>query len=308
MPIVRLFCTDLAGLRNQALGLAEAVGFTPDMRPLRFLKPWGKVPTNFWFNPRWAVGAEAFEAPLPPVVMGAGGAGARVAAALRGKDVRAVAIQHPRMALRKFDAVLAARHDGISGPNVIVTRTALHRVTQERLAAEREHWAPRFAAYRRPLVAVLLGGSNGRYRFEAPQAHALAAQLANVAREAGVVITPSRRTAPEVVAILRAALEPLGAWIWDFTGENPYFGMLACADAVIATADSVSMVSEAVATHVPVYLVRLPGKSARIGAFMDALVKDGRVRDFDGRLDLWPTAPLDDTAEAAAELRRRLGL
>jgi len=308
MQIVRLFCTDLAGLRNQALGLAEAAGFTPDLRTLRFLPPWDKIPTSLWFNPRLAVGAEAFEAPLPPVVFGCGGAGSRVAAALRSKDVRAVAIQHPRMALGKFDAILAARHDGITGPNVIVTRTALHRVTQARLTAEREHWAQRFAAYRRPLVAVLLGGSNGRYRFEAPQAHALAAQLANVARKAGLVITPSRRTAPEVIAILRAVLEPLGAWIWDFTGENPYFGMLACADAIIATADSVSMVSEAVATHAPVYLVRLPGKSSRIGAFMDALVKDGRVRDFDGRLKLWNTAPLDDTAEAGAELRRRLGL
>jgi mitochondrial fission protein ELM1 len=308
MPIARLFCTDLAGLRNQALGLAEAAGFTPDMRPLRFRAPWHKVPTNFWLNPRLAVAAEAFAEPLPPVVMGAGGAGARVAAALRGKDVRAVAIQHPRMALHRFDAVLAARHDGLTGPNVIVTRTALHRVTPARLAAERERWAEQFVAYRRPLVAVLLGGSNGRYRFEAPQAHALAAQLALLAREAGVVVTPSRRTAPEVVAILRAALAPLGAWIWDFTGENPYFGMLACADAIIVTADSVSMVSEAVATSAPVYLVRLPGKSARIGLFMDALVKDGRVRDFAGRLELWPAAPLDDTAAAAAELRRRLGL
>ncbi len=308
MEIVRLFCTDIAGLRNQALGLAEAAGLTPDLRTLRFRKPWDRIPTSLWFNPRLAVEAEAFATPLPPVVMGAGGAGARVAAALRRKDVRAVAIQHPRMALEKFDAVLAARHDGISGPNVIVTRTALHRVTQARLAAEREHWAARFAGYRRPLVAVLLGGSNGRYRFEAAQAHALAAQLAQVAREAGLLITPSRRTAPEVIAILRAALEPLGAWIWDFSGENPYFGMLACADAVIVTADSVSMVSEAVATHVPVYLVRLPGKSARIGAFMDALARDGRVRDFAGRLELWNTAPLDDTAEAGAELRRRLGL
>ena len=308
MEIVRLFCTDIAGLRNQALGLAEAAGLTPDLRTLRFRKPWDRIPTSLWFNPRLAVEAEIFATPLPPVVMGAGGAGARVAAALRRKDVRAVAIQHPRMALEKFDAVLAARHDGISGPNVIVTRTALHRVTQARLAAEREHWAARFAGYRRPLVAVLLGGSNGRYRFEAAQAHALAAQLAQVAREAGLLITPSRRTAPEVIAILRAALEPLGAWIWDFSGENPYFGMLACADAVIVTADSVSMVSEAVATHVPVYLVRLPGKSARIGAFMDALARDGRVRDFAGRLELWNTAPLDDTAEAGAELRRRLGL
>lgn len=306
MITARLICTDIAGLRNQALGLAEAAGFAPDFCPLRFVPPWDKIPTSLWFNPRWAVAAEAFAAPVPPVVIGCGGAGARVAAALRGEDVKAVAIQHPRMDLRKFDAVLAGRHDGITGPNVIVTRTALHRVTAARLAAEAQTWAPFFAPYRRPLAAVLLGGSNGRYRFGAAEAHMLAAQLAVVARDYGLVITPSRRTSPEVLAILRAALEPLGAWIWDFSGENPYFGMLACADALIVTADSVSMVSEAVATSAPVYLVRLPGRSSRIGRFMDDLVADGRVRDFAGTLALWDTQPLNDTEWAGTELRRLL--
>jgi len=293
-------------LRNQALGLAEAAGFTPDFRPLRFVKPWDKIPTSLWLNPRLAVGAEAFAAPLPPVVMGCGGAGARVAAALRGWDVKAVAIQHPRMDLRKFDAVLAGRHDGITGPNVIVTRTALHRVTHARLGAEALTFAPVFARYRRPLAAVLLGGSNGRYRFGAAEAHVLAAQLALVARDYGLVITPSRRTGADALGILRAALEPLGAWIWDFSGENPYFGMLACADALIVTADSVSMVSEAVATSAPVYLVRLPGRSSRIGRFMDDLKQDCRVRDFAGTLALWDTKPLNDTQWAGAELRRLL--
>ena len=84
--------------------------------------------------------------------------------------------------------------------------------------------------------------------------------------------------------------------------------MLACADAIIVTADSVSMVSEAVATHAPVLLGRLPGRSARIGAFMDALAGEDRLRDFTGRLDLWPVQPVNDTEAAAAELRRRLGL
>lgn len=308
MHDVRLICTDLAGLRNQGLGLIEAAGLVPDYRALRFLPPWQSIPTAFWLNPRWAVGAELFAEPLPPVVVGAGGAGSRVAAALRRPGVAAVAVQHPRMRLDKFDLVFAARHDGITGPNVIVTRTALHRVTQARLAAEREAWAAVFAPYKQPLVAVLLGGANGRYSFGPAEAHVLAAQLAPLAREAGVVITPSRRTSPEVLAILRAALEPLGVWIWDFTGENPYFGMLACADVIIATADSVSMVSEAVATSAPVYIVRLPGKSVRIDAFMDALVADGRVRNFAGKLELWDTSPLDDTAQAGDELRRRLGV
>jgi mitochondrial fission protein ELM1 len=106
---------------------------------------------------------------------------------------------------------------------------------------------------------------------------------------------------------LREALAPLGAWVWDGQGENPYFGMLGLADAVIVTADSVSMVSEAVATSAPVYLVRLPGRSSRIGAFMDMMAADGRVRDFAGRLDLWDCAPMDDTPAAGDALRRLMG-
>jgi uncharacterized protein len=310
MITTRILCTDLAGLRAQALGLAEAAGLQPDMQSLSFRPPWDKISPGLWPRARWAVNGAAFAEPVPQVVMGAGGAGARVAAALRRPGVKAVAIQHPRMALSKFDLVMAARHDGISGDNVVVTRTALHRVTPARLAAEAAAWAAFFAPFARPLVAVLLGGSNGRYRFEAAQARELAEHFAAMMQRdrVGVVVTPSRRTDPDVIKIFRAALAQPGAWIWDGTGENPYFGMLACADAIIATADSVSMVSEAVATSAPVLLVRLPGKSARIGAFMDALVADGRVRDFAGRLQLWDTGPLDDTAMAAAELRGRLGL
>jgi uncharacterized protein len=310
MVNVRILCTDLAGLRAQALGLAEAAGFEPDLRTLVPRAPWDRVSPGLWMNARWAVAPEALEGVLPEVVMGCGGAGAKVAAALRCPDVKVVAIQHPRMRLSKFDLVMAARHDGITGDNVIVTRTALHRVTQARLAAEKAIWEPRFAAYRRPLVAVLLGGSNGRYRFEAPLALELGVELSAMVKAtgAGLVVTPSRRTGPEVVKILRDVLAPVGGWVWDGTGENPYFGMLACADAIIATADSVSMVSEAVATSAPVYLVRLPGKSSRIGAFMDGLVEDGRCRNFAGKLELWDCQPLDDTAMAAAEMRRRLGI
>jgi mitochondrial fission protein ELM1 len=83
--------------------------------------------------------------------------------------------------------------------------------------------------------------------------------------------------------------------------------MLALADMIVATIDSVSMVSEAAATTAPVMLAPLPGRSRRIGIFTDQLIADGRVRPFLGRYEHWPVAPLDDTAEAAQEMRRRLG-
>jgi mitochondrial fission protein ELM1 len=310
METARILCTDLAGLRAQAIGLAEAAGLVPDLRTLTLKSPWSHLSPSLWPNPLKAVEPDAVAGPLPRVIIGCGGAGAKVAAALRQPGVKVVTIQHPRMSLRKFDMVFAGRHDGITGPNVVVTRTALHRVTPARLEADAEIWGPAFATQNRPLVAVVLGGSNGRYRFDAEIARIFAAQLASMVRtdKIGLLITPSRRTAPEVIRILREALVPLGAWIWDGTGENPYFGMLGLADAIIVSADSVSMVSEAVATAKPVFLLRLAGKSKRIGAFMDMLVADGRVRDFTGKYETWPCAPLDDTNLAGLRLRQLLGI
>jgi hypothetical protein len=68
------------------------------------------------------------------------------------------------------------------------------------------------------------------------------------------------------------------------------------------------MISEAVATAAPVMLATLPGRSRRNGLFTRALLAEGRVREFAGRFELWPVTPLNDTAEAAAEMCRRLGL
>jgi mitochondrial fission protein ELM1 len=137
----------------------------------------------------------------------------------------------------------------------------------------------------------------------------LAAQLAAMmgADYAGLALTPSRRTAPEAVVALRDAVMPLGGWVWDGAGENPYFGLLACADAIIVTGDSVSMISEACATSVPVLVAALPGRSRRIARFTEGLLSEGRVRRYCGRVENWATTALDDTDMAAHEMLTRFG-
>ncbi len=291
---------------SQATGLAEAAGLQPRRVAVRPRAPWSWLPAPVWPSPLRATGIAP---PAEPLVLGCGGKPAPVLAALRRRGKQTVQIQHPRMNPRLFDAVVVSRHDGLAGPNVIVTRTALHRVTQARLQAARLEWAQRLAALPRPLVAVLVGGSNGRFRLEVPEAAALARQLGDMMRcdRVGLAVTPSRRTAPAVTAALRDALHPLGGTIWDGSGDNPYFGLLAHADAIVVTVDSVSMVSEAVATAAPVLLAELPGRSRRIEAFLAGLKADGRVRPFRGRLETWQTSPLDDTQAAADTVRRRLG-
>ena len=83
--------------------------------------------------------------------------------------------------------------------------------------------------------------------------------------------------------------------------------MLALADAIVVTLDSVSMVSEAVATRAPVLLAELPGASRRIGMFLNDLIDAGRVRTYQGRYETWPVQPIDDTPAAAAAMCRRFG-
>jgi mitochondrial fission protein ELM1 len=301
-----VMCEAYAGLQAQGVGLAEAAGLTPDVVILNPRRPWGWLPAASWPAPLRAVGLREPPAKLLFTVGGTAGA---VGAALRRQGARIVQVQNPRMQLDRFDLVVANRHDGIKGPNVIVTRTALHRVTATRLREAAGAWRARLSHLPRPLVAVLVGGSNGRFRLGEAEGAILAAELARmmVKDQPGVIITPSRRTSPAVRAVLQRTLAPLGADIWDMQGENPYFGMLALADVIVATIDSISMVSEAVATRAPVLLADLPGRSARIRAFLDGLLHDDRVRPFAGRLQDWPVQPLDDTPWAGAEVRHRLG-
>ena len=298
-----------AGLHSQGLGLAEAAGLVPEIRPLTPRAPWKWLTARLWPNLAAALPPETLAPPVPDIIFGCGNAGTVVAASLRAPNRRIIAVQRPRIDFRKFSLVVVNRHDGLTGPNVIVTRTALHRITEERLAAARMQWADRFAHLPRPLVAVLLGGSNGRFRLTTRVAADLAANLAEMARRdhVGLVVTPSRRTDPAVIRLFAEMLNPLGAWVWDGTGENPYFGMLALSDMIIVTEDSVSMVSEAVATTAPVMLARLPGRSRRIGQFMTDMITSGRVKDFATRYEPWPATPMNDTQEAATEMRRRLG-
>ncbi len=308
MPIEsRILCEPYAGLQAQALGLAEAAGLTPEIVALRPRRPWAWVGAAVWPAPLRAVGLRE---PPPGVLFTAGGTAGAVGAACHKRGSVVVQVQNPRMSLRHFDLVVANAHDGLSGANVIVTRTALHRATPARLEAARAIWGARLAGLPRPLVAVLVGGSNGRFRLGAAEGAALAGALVGMMGRdrVGVALTASRRTPAVVRGLLREALVPRGGWVWDMTGENPYFGLLALADAIVVTVDSISMVSEAVATHAPVLLADLPGRSARIGRFRRGLVEMGRVRAFSGRFESWPVAPLDDTAQAGAEVRRRLRL
>src|SRR5207302_8300697 len=154
-------------------------------------------------------------------------------------------IQDPRTGRGEFDLLFVPEHDRLRRPNVVVTQGALHRVTPQRLLAERRRF-PALDELPRPVLGILIGGSNRAYRLDLSRLAEIADMIAAALRRAGgsAVVTASRRTGDAGLALLRQRLAGLPATIWNGSGDNPYYAYLAVADALVVTADSVSMISE----------------------------------------------------------------
>ncbi|MBI1243449.1 MAG: hypothetical protein GC202_00455 [Alphaproteobacteria bacterium] len=304
------------GMKAQCRGIAEALGLDYAFKDIRFRFPWTWLPEPALVAnpfPKLAPDSPDLAEPWPDVVITLGSRCAPIGVAMKRRSagrVTAIHVQKPGVPVEWLDAVVAPWHDGLRGANVIETVAALHHVTPAKLEAARAQWMPAFAHLKRPLVAVMLGGSNGwrRFRMTAAAVRNLADNLAKLARSGcGIALTPSRRTDPHATVTLRTVVASLGGYAWDGQGENPYLGMLACADGVVVTEDSVSMTSEALSTGKPVFVAELEGRSGRIAAFQAEMQRKGYTRPFAGEFAVWRYTPPDDTARAAGLLRSRFG-
>jgi len=297
------------GMASQALGLAEAVGWPYVEKRLSVRAPWRHLMPQLWMQPLAALApdGDVLAPPWPDVIIACGrNAVAPSLAAKRASGGRTlwVQIQDPRFAREAADLLVVPSHDPVRGSNVLTTLGAVHRVTPARLAAEAQRFAAAFAALPRPRAAVLIGGNNRAYRFTPEHFSGFVDALAALARQGtGLMVTPSRRTGTDQAAMLRARLSGLPAVVWDGTGDNPYFAMLGLADAVIVTADSVSMVSEAAATGKPVHVMPLEGRSAKFDRFHCAMAEAGITRPFRGTIEHWSYVPPEDSARAGAAIR-----
>jgi hypothetical protein len=301
-----------ASLHNQALGIADRLGVVPELKTVRAQRLLRSLPPRWWLGARGFAGlqGDALGPPWPDLVIGCGGQGALGAYLVRrasGGESFAVQIQSPALPNEGFDVLVVPRHDRRAGANVVETIGAVHRVTPGRLAAAAEQFRDRLAALPSPRVAVLLGGSNRRYRLGPGRLAAIARDLAALARGgAGLMVTASRRSGPEAQHLLAEALAGTASHVWDGTGDNPYLGYLALADTILVTRDSVSMTSEAVSTGKPVLVIGLDGRSRRIERFHAEMEERGFTRPFAGRLESWSYAPPDETGRAAERIRTLL--
>jgi len=278
------------GMRTQARGLAEAVA---------------EEVTEVTVERAWPWRRERPSPPWPDVMVSCGRRSARWALAAHKQSdgaMLAVHVQDPRRDADAFDLIVAMEHDDIpAGGNVIKVATALHDLTPAKLAAAADAWAGRLAPLGGPLTGVAIGGDLRGRAFSPADGARLISGLKRVKDGTGgaLAITPSRRTPVEMIAQLKETFagDPR-VFLWDLAGDNPYRAILASSDRLVVTSDSVSMVSEALATPHPVEVLDLG--FSRHASFIQELVDRRLVRRFEG--DPTPpatTGPVNATLEAA---------
>ncbi|MDB5643117.1 MAG: hypothetical protein JWN07_2434 [Hyphomicrobiales bacterium] len=309
------------GHEVNCLGVAHELGLDPEMRPVQprpffaFFAPWGPIDPIEGVR----IPGSPLSGPAPDIVFASGRTTVPYLRAIKKAAPRTtftVFLQDPRSGAKSADLIWAPEHDRLRGDNVLVTLTSPHHMRPSVLAAARADTDPRLAALPEKRIGMVLGGDSGSHRFEANDFY----RLAEVALESlragyGLMVTPSRRTPPELLKSIRAAVAisgaPQNAFVWDGTGDNPYGQILAHAHAIVVTGDSVNMVGEAASTGAPVHVYEPTGGSTKMSGFIDGLVVAGAVRRLPtvrpaGWMnERWTYEPVDATAQIAREVVKR---
>lgn len=306
-----------AGNLRQAAALATALGIDAARHwALEARVPWRWTAPRRLPGARHAFGsafARALDTP-PMLAIGCGRQAALATRLLREAGARTVQVLDPRLDPAHWDLVVVPEHDRLRGDNVLTLAGSLHPVDDLWLAqGRRDH--PSLGVLPRPRILLLAGGTSAHVDVDTQAFGALVDALESTCLYEGgsLLATTSRRTPAAWAGRLRASrgAVPGVRWTGGDAGagdppRNPYPGLLAWADRIVCTPDSVNMLSEAAATTVPLFIAWPGRQRGRPRAFVEKLLRSGRARPVEAGLQPFPVEPLRETPRIAALVRERL--
>ncbi|MCP4342695.1 MAG: nucleoside-diphosphate sugar epimerase [Desulfobulbaceae bacterium] len=282
-PLVWLLVDDRPGNTTQSQGLVQALGWSYATKQLHFTGL-AKL-RNHWLRTYGAnlLGLDTkcsatLSPPWPDLVITAGLRTAPIARWIKKQSGgKTVTIQIGRKGghvADLFDAVVTCGYAQFPPhPQRIETTIPLTRVTSQSLDEARHEWKELFRGSPHPRIALLVGGSTARHRFDASAARHLGEELSALAEVAGgsIFAITSRRTGAEAEKALQTSLGSyryFHGWASSNSG-NPYLAYLGSADVIVVTGESESMLAEAAVSGKPVYIYELPEtplpRTARLG-------------------------------------------
>jgi mitochondrial fission protein ELM1 len=135
----------------------------------------------------------------------------------------------------------------------------------------------------RASIGIVIGGTSGRSKIDPHQLREQIATIFEKYPEHEHWVTTSRRTAPEIDALLQEFPFEYRL-IWSQNPHNPLPAFIELCEQLYITADSASMISEAVSygnSSVTAIETQLPKKKHKLNEFIHGLIREGYLNDMD---------------------------
>ena len=224
------------------------------------------------------------------------------------KKIVNIHIQNPKISLKHFDFVIAPDHDSIHGPNVIISKGAIHYLTINEIEEAKDYLENKIEK-EKDVLTLILGGPTKYYKYSNDNIIQIFSKINKQILEKNLqlIVIPSNRT-PE--KIIHFAKEYFGKnqLIVDTVDKQAYLSSLALAKYIIVTCDSISMISEAALTGKPLYVATIPAirSDKRFQKFRNLLEDMNIIRKLEYELDTWNYEILDETNRIAKQIKVKL--
>ena len=304
-----LLTEGLHGMISQVEGLAKALDLDYFHEKVELNSPWNLVPPSLTPKKKFIFKNQInkeFD-----VIISCGRKSVIPSIVLKknsNKKIINIHIQNPKVSLENFDIIVAPDHDSLDGPNVLISKGAIHYLTLDQIEKAKDYLVSKIEK-QKEVVTLILGGPTKYYNYDNENMIQIFSKINKQILEKNMqlIIIPSNRTPEKIIQFAKEYFNK-NRLIVDSVDKQAYLSSLALAKYIIVTCDSSSMISEAALTGKPVYVAMIPAmrNDIRFQKFRNLLESMNIIRKLEDSLDTWSYEKLDETNRIAKQIKEKL--
>ena len=304
-----LLTEGLHGMISQVEGLAKALDLEYFHEKVELNTPWNLIPPSLTPKKKFIFKNEINNE--YDVIISCGRKSVIPSIVLKknsNKKVVNIHIQDPKISLKNFDIVVAPDHDSLDGPNVLISKGAIHYLTIDEIYKAKEYLVDKIEK-KKEVVTFILGGPTKYYNYDNESLIQIFSKINKQILEKNMqlIVIPSNRTPEKTIQFAKEYFNK-NRTVLDKVDKQAYLSGLALAKYIIVTCDSSSMISEAALTGKPVYVAMIPAirSDKRFQKFRNLLESMNIIKILENNLDTWSYDKLDETNRIAKEIKKKL--
>ena len=304
-----LLTEGLHGMISQVEGLAKALDLDYFHEKIELNSPWNLIPPSLTPKKKFIFKNQVNKE--YDVIISCGRKSVIPSIVLKknlNKKIVNIHIQNPKVSLDNFDIVVAPDHDSLDGPNVLISKGAIHYLTLDEINNAKDYLVEKIEE-RKDVITLVLGGPTKYYNYDNESLINIFSKINKhiLEKNLQLILIPSNRTPEKVIQFAKEYFNK-NRLIIDNVDKRAYLSSLALAKYIIVTCDSTSMISEAALTGKPVYVAMLPAMKSdkRFQKFRNLLESMNIIKKLEGDLETWSYERLDETNRIAKQIKENL--